>query len=121
VAGTEADEPLARTPVPLEREAQRLPLGLELEREAVIGGQAHGQPRLAAAAEGKRELEPVVAGREHCGALGALGGLETLARDDALGEADEAILDLAGGDPHLAGAQQPPSGALERERKRPQG
>jgi hypothetical protein len=120
VAGAEAAERLARPRVPSDAGAQRRPVRLELQQDALGTGQRDAQDRLAAAGERDRELDPVSEPLPDARTHHALGEAQRLVRDDALGDPDEAIAGLAVADERVRGAQQAPPAAAHVDAQRAQ-
>ena len=113
-------KPLTGAPVPLDRQPQRLTLGVELEGNPIVAQETHVQPHPASALEADVQLDRAVAALENLGPQRALRGGELLASDHALRELHEVVVDRSLGDPQATGAQQSPTSPPQGERERAQ-
>ncbi len=120
VTRAEADEPLPGATVPVDPEAQRRPVDRELQRNVILVGQIQAQAPVAIAAQPEPQQNAVLGALEQlcpsstCHQRAFLGG------NDALGEVDELIANLALGCPHSPGTDQAPARPANRDRERAQ-
>ncbi|MEA2218964.1 MAG: hypothetical protein QOJ35_1590 [Solirubrobacteraceae bacterium] len=120
VARAEAGEVLLRTGIPLRGDAQRRAVDLELEQDRVGLRHGHADATGTAALAAHGDLDAVGELLGDARGHDALGQPQGLARDDALGELDELILDHALDAPHAEPADQPPAVAAHVDGERVQ-
>jgi hypothetical protein len=120
VARSKSDQPLLRSPVPIERQPQRAPLGAQLDGEPVRFHDGKAEGRAPASLQPERQDDAVAAAFPHLRAQRSLRRRELLARDHSLRELDEPVLDHALGDPHADGPQQPAPRRADGQRERSQ-